>query len=375
MKRTLSALAAGTLIAASQSMGQQPTEPPKAPTSWADKVSIKGDVRVRYEHIDAEGKDARDRTRVRARIGAFGKPGADVDLGVQLSTSEKNDPVSSNQTLGGGGNRDNAYFDLVFIDYHPELVPGLHLIGGKMEQPFLKVSDLVWDNDYNPEGFAVKYKTGETVELLFNGGAIYLEERETDDETMMYGAQAALKFNTENASYVQAGVSLFSYDNIEGTAPLYDAAKSKGNSTDKVVDGSTTNLVYANGFVTPEVFAEVFMNAAVPVSLYGSYIVNDDADDEDTGYIAGVKLGKAKNPGTWELDYNWRHLEANAVVGALADSDSFGGGTDGEGHKLSGSYQISKTLKGTVSYFMNEAKISKSGEDYDRLQVDFSAKF
>ena len=374
MKRTLTALAAGALVATGTAIAQTP-EPPKTPTSWADKTTIKGDVRFRHESIEAEGKETRERERVRARLGIFGKPGSDLDLGVQFSTTEKNDPVSSNQTLGGSGSRKNAYLDLAFIDYHPELVEGLHLIGGKMEQPFIKVSDLVWDNDYNPEGAVVKYKTGESVELLLNGGLFWLEEREADDETTMAGGQVAVKFNTENASYVQAGVGLFSYDNIEGGALLFDPAKSKGNSTDKVVDGDVTNSVYANGFTTPEVFAEAFFNTAVPVTLYGSYIVNDDADDEDTGYIAGFRVGKAKAQGSWELDYNWRHLEANAVVGAFADSDSFGGGTDGEGHRISGSYQISKTLKSTVTYFMNEAKISKDGEDYDRLQVDFSAKF
>ncbi len=372
--RILSSLAAGALIASGSALGQS-AEPPKAPTSWADKVTIKGDVRFRHESIDAEGKETRDRERIRARVGFFGKPGSDLDIGVQLSTTEKNDPASSNQTLGNGGSRKAAFLDLAFIDYHPELVPGLHLIGGKMEQPFIKVSDLVWDNDYNPEGAVLKYKTGETIELLLNGGMFWLEVREAVDETTMAGGQVAVKYNTEGASYVQAGVGLFSYDNIEGTDLLFDPAKSKGNLTDKVVKGDVTNSVYGTGFTTPEVFVEAFFNTTVPVSLYGSYIVNDDADEEDTGYIAGVRVGKAKAQGSWELDYNWRHLEANAVVGAFADSDSFGGGTDGEGHRLSASYQISKTLKSTVTYFMNEAKISKDGEDYDRLQVDFSAKF
>lgn len=377
MKKILTAVAAGTLIAASQSMGQTTNaEPVKAATSWADKVTVKGDVRFRYESIDAEGKDLRQRERVRARVGLFAKPDSDVDVGVQFSTTEKGDPVSSNQTLGGGNTRKSAYLDLMFVDYHPELLTGLHLIGGKMEQPFIKVSDLIWDNDLNPEGAVVKYKTGEAVEFLFNGGAFSIEEREAADETMMYGAQAALKFNTENASYVQAGVGLFSYDNIEGQALLFDPAKSKGNSTDKVVVGETTNLVYANAFQTPEFFAEAFFNGDTPVSIYGNYVVNNEADSEDTGYLAGIRIGKAKVPGSWELDYNWRHLEANAAVGAFADSDSFGGGTDGEGHRISGSYQLTKSLKTSVTYFMNEAKISKDqSEDYDRLQVDVAAKF
>ena len=33
---------------------------------------------------------------------------------------------------------------------------------------------------------------------------------------------------------------------------------------------------------------------------------NDDADDLDTGYIAGVKLGKAKAKGTWQVQYQYQ---------------------------------------------------------------------
>lgn len=374
MKRTLTALATGALVATGTAIAQTP-ETAKPASTWAEKVTLSGDVRFRFESIDAEGKDQRDRTRIRARIGALAKPGSDLDIGVQLSTSEGNDPVSGNQTLGKGASRKDVFFDQAYLNYHPESLPGFNAIGGKMEHPFIRVADLMWDNDLNPEGLAVKYKAGEDVQFLLNGGAFWVEERSADDETMLFGGQAAVKFKQEGGSHVLAGVSLFSYDGIEGQSPLFDSEKAFGNSTDKVVDGDETNLVYANGFSIPEVFGEVQMAGDLPVALYGSYIVNSDADDEDTGYIAGVRVGKAKAPGSWELDYNWRHLEANAAVGLFADSDSFGGGTDGEGHKLSGSYQLSKTLKSTVTYFMNEAKLTKGGEDYDRLQVDFSAKF
>ena len=36
-------------------------------SSWTDRVAWKGDYRFRYEDIDEEGKDGRDRYRIRAR--------------------------------------------------------------------------------------------------------------------------------------------------------------------------------------------------------------------------------------------------------------------------------------------------------------------
>ena len=50
--------------------------------------------------------------------------------------------------------------------------------------------------------------------------------------------------------------------------------------------------------------------------------------------MAGATLGKAKDKGSWQFDYNYRDLEADAVVGAFSDSDFAGGGTGAEGHKL-----------------------------------------
>ena len=159
MKRTLTALAAGALVATGTAIAQTP-EPPKTPTSWADKTTIKGDVRFRHESIEAEGKETRERERVRARLGIFGKPGSDLDLGVQFSTTEKNDPVSSNQTLGDGASRKDVFFDLAYMTWTPVSLEGLSLTGGKMENPFVTVSDLVFDGDLNPEGAAVNYTLG-----------------------------------------------------------------------------------------------------------------------------------------------------------------------------------------------------------------------
>ena len=89
----------------------------------------------------------------------------------------------------------------------------------------------------------------------------------------------------------------------------------------------------------------------------------------------GLRLGKTKAPGSLEFDYNYRELEANAVLGAWTDSDFIGGGTDGKGHKFALGVQLTKVLKGTVTYFMNEKGLTGDSKDYDRLQVDVAAKF
>lgn len=381
MKKAMIAIAACSMMGAFAGQAQEA----KPAASWADTVKLKGDLRYRHEQIEEDGKEDRTRHRIRARAGFEAKPSSEVDVGIRWSTAQDNDPVSSNQTLGDGSNRKDVFLDLAYLDWHPEAAEGLNLVAGKMENPFVRVGDLVWDGDLNPEGLAARYKVGDDVRLMLNAGGFWVEERSsTTDDAMLYGGQAAVKI--KGAVEALLGAGYYYYDNLEGF-PVLDAtasdrskAKGFGNATTKVtetVDGEevVTDVLYATGFEIMDLIAQVGFDAGIPVALYGNYAVNQDADEDDTGYMVGLKLGQAKNPGSFDFEYNYRELEANAVLGAYSDSDFIGGGTDGKGHKLSLGYQITKVLKGTVTYFLNEKGLDGDSKDYDRLQVDLAAKF
>ena len=75
---------------------------PKRKNEWTDTIAIKGDFRYRYERIDAEFSDARERNRVRARAEISAQPTDNLKLGIGIA-SGGDSPVSANQTLGGGG--------------------------------------------------------------------------------------------------------------------------------------------------------------------------------------------------------------------------------------------------------------------------------
>lgn len=364
------------LVTGSVAAQAQETKPPAA---WAEKVSLKGDLRYRYESIQEDGKEDRTRDRIRARVGVESKPSEDVTIGIRLSTAQDGDPVSSNQTLDESGSRKDVYLDLAFLDWHPASVKGLNVTGGKMEMPFAKVSDLVWDNDLNPEGLAVRYAFGDDgLKLLLSGGSFWMDERSsTSDDAMLYGGQVAAKFKSDVLHGI-AGVGYYGYENVEGYATLVDPTDGFGNSVVETVDpvsGEVTETAYASGYEIVDAIAELGFDPGVPVAFYGNYAVNQDADDEDTAYLGGLRIGKTKEPGSVEFDYNYREVEADAVLGALTDSDFIGGGTDGKGHKVSVGVQLTKVLKGQVTYFMNEIGLEGDGKDYDRLQVDVSGKF
>ena len=67
----------------------------------ADTVKFGADLRYRHELIEAEGKDQRNRERIRARLNMTARLNDEVILGFQIASGTDN-PVSSNQTLDGG---------------------------------------------------------------------------------------------------------------------------------------------------------------------------------------------------------------------------------------------------------------------------------
>ncbi len=123
----------------------------------------------------------------------------------------------------------------------------------------------------------------------------------------------------------------------------------------------------------------------LPIALQGDYVKNlaDTTTDKDTGYQAGVILGKASDPQTWEVAYFYKLLETDAVVADLSDSDFGNGGTNRKGHIVWVAYSPTKVTQAKVKYFMTELEdetlppglAAGTRDDIDRLQVDFSIKF
>ena len=114
----------------------------------------------------------------------------------------------------------------------------------------------------------------------------------------------------------------------------------------------------------------------MPVAVFGTYVNNIAAKtSEDTGWLSGTKFNKAKKPGSWEVSYNYRDVEEDAVVGGICDSDFVGGGTDGKGHVLGFKYQIAKNVQGGLSYFINEKNANDTKDDFKLLQADLIFKF
>ena len=336
-------------------------------TSWAENVKWQGDFRYRYEEIDEDGKNDRDQNRIRARAALIANLPDDVEVGVGLASGGE-DPVSTNQTLGGGGSTKDMRLDLAYARWN--FMEDLYVMGGKFKNPFYTVqkSSLIWDSDFRPEGVAVGWQ-GDTFFATAEGSWIESDSDNNDDD-YSWGVQGGAKFNLFGASLITA-LKYFEFP-VKGREAIFDD-DFFGNST-----------VLKNGVDVYEFDYNIF-NASVdvsfnlfdmPLSVYGDYVNNDDADDLETGYITGVKLGKATEKGSWQLQYQYVNLEANATLGLVTDSDFAGGGTDGKGHKFSGKYAINKKWALSVTYFDNQKGVDLGSDaDYKRLQLDSVFKY
>jgi hypothetical protein len=176
---------------------------------------------------------------------------------------------------------------------------------------------------------------------------------------------------------VTAGVGYFQLDSADNNSFFGDDDDFFGNSFMCSDPNDDSSCVYEFDYQEIEVFADLSMNIGdLPLSVFVDYVTNDDADDNDTGWAAGVKLGKAKTSGSWQLGYTYKDLEADAVLGLVTDSDFAGGGTDGKGHIFKGAYAMNKQWSLGLTYFLTETGEGAGNQhDYDRIMLDTKFKY
>ncbi len=347
--------------------------PVESNRNWTDTMKIKGDFRYRYENIDAERSDTRERNRIRARVALTATPKDNLEIGIGMATGGEN-PVSTNQTLGAGGSTKDLRLDLAYFKWHAK--PGLRVIGGKIKNVWHRAggNGLVWDSDFRPEGLALTYHHDK---LFVNTGFNFLEsDSNASNSRISYGVQAGWDGRIGN-NQLKVGISYFDIG-VKGRKVFHgDDDEFFGNTFECSDPTNLATCVYDTDFEEVEFFAEVSTHIfETPVHLFANYVQNQDAGDLDTAWAAGFKFGKANRAKSWELAYIYQDLEANSVLALLTDSDFGGGGTDAKGHIIKGAYAFDKNWKVSITYFNNERNVDIGvAEDYDRLQLDTSFTF
>ncbi len=381
---------------------------------WVTQLKIYGDLRGRWDFIktdnDASGasqpnKD-RSRFRYRLRVGAVATMTDNFELGFRLTSAEPNalggDPISGNTSYQDNGSKKFIYIDQAYGKWTPIRTGPWLLSGtvGKMENPFV-LSDMVFDPDYTPEGFAIQsgYAVNDNHGLKLTGGLFVLDEinqgAQASDDPLMAGVQLRYdaKWSPKLSTSIGAGVFAISDEENLATAAVPNinvgntrnaAGAPVANFHPFVVDAGITYML-----------DKFPLNVGpFPIRLAGEFMHNPGADDDNTGYWAGIFLGKSGKKGTWDLSYRYKRLEADAWYEEFVDSDTgayrqvglanagagagYRAGTGLKGHVAKFAYSISDAFTIGVTYYLYELidePVATDTSAAHRVQLDAIWKF
>jgi hypothetical protein len=340
---------------------------PSAASGWSERIKIKGDFRYRHETIDAEfSDDTRHRQRIRARPAIVADVTDTVEVGFGLATGGDN-PVSTNQTLGNAFSSKSLNLDLAYFDWETPL-DGFSVLGGKYKNQVHRTggNGLIWDSDLRPEGLTAVYGRGG---LKLVGQVNWVTESSGSDN-LAFGGQVGWTTSIGESSKLLIGAGYYDLGSVEGREVPFDGDP-RGNSVNAANE-------YLHGYQDVEVFGEFTFNLGNrPLKLFANYVENLDAPEFDQGWAVGGSMNFQHGSRPWRLGYAYQDLEADAVFALFTDSDFIGGGTDGKGHIIRGSYAVTKNISLGGTLFLNERGENNNGiaEDYNRLMLDVEFKY
>jgi hypothetical protein len=410
---------------------------------WFQDWTVGGDVRVRFERTDRgdlelqrvigpfrpeegipddlergkdnldflnlKGEGIRDRMRLRFRVGAERRLGENWTVGFRIATAQEidlstdfgNDVTgvdlskrivdnrSSNVTLGDYFAPKGIYLDRAYIQLNPEIAPALRIVAGKFENPFrskyLPYDGLVWDEDIQPEGAALRYRFDflpETWWTEINFGFLVLEEVGAVDITQTSPGRAtttlpdiddadpyvlAYQIGTyaDLSDWWRVGLrgSYYDYQNLSirdafilmdlgngGDAILKNPAFSELSIVSEFFQRPTSGGHIKQGvidaFFTVEPFGEDW-----PITPFAQYTTLLSASTEPDGWGFGIQIGK---PEVLQVRAMWAKLDRNSTVALFTDSDFFDGFTNTKGWYVSVARKLSDHVTLRLTYYSSQ---------------------
>ncbi len=362
-------------------------------------IKFAGDLRLRNDVSAKRGAGQNNRGRLRYRL----RFGPEIELPENLTAiirlgSGTGEQVSTNQSYDNLGAQKAIWLDLMYLRWKPMLnddaMTSLH--AGRMQNPLWRTysSDVVWDDDFNPEGF------GESIEWVLPG---------PDMSVFANGLQAVADEDSNSGKNQWVFSSQFG---VEKTLPLESRLRVAGayhkwsdenrSSFGQVTvqDGNRrlTNGSLAARFGVGEVTGQLSSwIGSVPLAFQATVIRNFGQVHNDNiqgpigrdGYQAGLIIGSAKAKGQWEAAYFKKYSQIDSTVADVADSDFGDGGTNRVGHIAWIAYAPRDWMVLKVKGFVTDALdrsfptvagvTPNAGTNLDkainRLQMDLSIKF
>ncbi|ORT66092.1 putative porin [Pseudomonas mosselii] len=228
---------------------------------WASRISVDGDLRLRYESrsyadgnsneivdfakLNEKGpydvnpnsssslppllntrEDRDSLLRLRARFGLKAQLAENWVAGIRVATGSNNNPVSTTQNLGGGFGKKDIWLDQGYVTWTPS--ERLTLTGGRIANPFMS-TDILYSHDLNFDGVAALFDQplGRDLSLFGTVGAFPVQysddsatsnglDKEDSDNKWLYGAQLGAKWALNDSNRLKGAMAYYRFDDIAG---------------------------------------------------------------------------------------------------------------------------------------------------------------
>jgi hypothetical protein len=384
--------------------------------TWVNAVKVSGDFRLRQEQFHyRQNVIDRSRQRYRLRVGLELPISDSLTVKTRFATGGA-EQVSTNQTLGKLSTPETFAVDRAYLEWAPGSV--YKMSGGRMAQPLWVQysSDIIWDDDFNPEGVAenLNLPVLGPVKFFANGLQMVLNEDEkTNRDQFLFTEQVGAELQLPFELRLKVGYANHNWVNVSTVGYTPSATPISGGFGDGALqDGNRRaggaaagNLI--NHFRVDEWTANLSgWLFRIPISLQGTYIRNNAAIETfspkyNTGFQHGIIVGKAAAKWSWEAAYFIKNVATDATVADVADSD-FGnnGGTNRKGKIYWVALNPREQLQFKIKFFQTQVRnpnvplsYMKGGlttlngtatanpaplgaqKDINRLQIDMSVKF
>jgi hypothetical protein len=407
---------------------------PNAVPEWVDRFTFWGYFRLRYQDnilspnnaqaVDVNGTNlgqgtqllnttqSFDYLRYQLNLGVNVKISDQMMVGASLASGNQTNPVSLNQTLGNGFNKNSVVIDLAYLKYDPER--WFTAWGGRIPNPFYS-TDLVWYDQLNFDGLAATARApiGSHSRGWLTLGAFPVDTIDCNsaisthcgDNKWLFGGQGV--FETALAERHKLTLSLAYYDwyNYQGqfnspTVNTLDRSfvprfAQKGNTYFNVVTAAATppllglaaqykeldftgslDLGYwdpVRAILTADVVKNIGYDQQQILQQTGGLV---NQPPRTLGWYLRLLVGApfVEKWGDWQAWAGYKYVQRDAVVDGYNDPDFHFGGTDAKGYLLGLNVGIAKNAFARVRWYSANA-IDGPPFAWDVLQFDVGARF
>ncbi|MDD5302105.1 MAG: putative porin [Elusimicrobia bacterium] len=362
-------------------------------------IKFGGDLRLRDDVSAKRGAGQNNRGRLRYRL----RFGPEIELPENLTAiirlgSGTGEQISTNQSYDNLSAQKALWLDLMYLRWKPTLHDNAttSLQAGRMANPLWRTysSDIVWDDDFTPEGFA------ESAEWVFadaglsvfaNGVQAVADEDSNSGKNQWFFSQQL---------GVEKTLPLDSRLRLAGAYHKWSDENRSSFGQTVVQDGNRrlTNGALAARFGIGEVTGQLTSwIGKVPLNFQGTLIRNFrqvhnayvQGPVGRDGYQFGLIVGAAKAKGSWEAAYFKKYAQIDSTVADVSDSDFGDGGINRVGHIAWIAYNprdwMQLKVKGFVTDALDRSFPTVAGvtpgaatnldKAINRLQVDMAIKF